>query len=90
MKLWPVKVFQCVCADGFLVTSIFNIFRWLFPTKTTNISFYSLSHAISDSVINFIKVRYQDFTVFCHYREIHRQRTVKLLSKVLIRFGETK
>ena len=48
----------------FLVISIFNIFKWLFPTKTKNVSFYSLSHVLSDTVINFIQIQYQNFTFF--------------------------
>ena len=32
--------------------------------KTKNVSFYLLSHVLSDSVINFIQVRYQNVTIF--------------------------
>ena len=38
----------------FLIISVLNIFKWLFPTKTKNVSFYSLSHVLSNSVTNFI------------------------------------
>ena len=48
--------------------------------KTKNVSVYSLPNILSD---RFIQVQYQNLT-FCHYREIHMQRNVKLLSMVLI------
>ena len=48
----------------FLVISVLNIFTRLFATKTKNVPFYSLSHVLSDSVINFIQVRYKNLTVF--------------------------
>ena len=54
----------------FLVISIVNIFKWLLPTKTESVSFYSLSHVLSDSVINFSQVQYQNLTFFCHHSEI--------------------
>ena len=53
---------QCTCADGISRVFNLNIFKWLFPTKTKNVSFYSLSHVLSDSVTNFIQVQYQNLT----------------------------
>ena len=57
MKLWSMKVCQnhAHAQMEFLAISTLNIFKWLFPTKTKNVSFYSLSHVLSDSVINFIQ-----------------------------------
>ena len=52
---------QCICADE--ISRDF-IFKWLFPTKAKNVLFYSLCHALSDSVINFVQVRYQTPTCF--------------------------
>ena len=40
----------------FLVISILNTFKGLFPSKTKNVSFNSPSHFLSDSVINFVQV----------------------------------
>ena len=61
MKLWPTKVCQnpgqnhsAHAQMEFLVISVLNIFKWLFPTKTESVSFYSLSPVLSDSVSNFI------------------------------------
>ena len=41
-----------------------NFFEWLSPIKTKTVSFFSLSHAFSDSVINFTQVRYQNLLFF--------------------------
>ena len=81
MKLWPMKVCQNPCQNQnahahmeFLVISILNIFKALFSMTTQSVSFYSLSHVLSDSVIDFIQVQYQNLTCFViTVKNIHKK-----------------
>ena len=86
----PWQKLQCACADGiYCDQSLTSSNGCQSPTKTKNVPFYSLSRVLSDSLINFTPVLYENLT-FCHYRDIDKQKTVKLLSVVIIPFGPTK
>ena len=62
MKLWTKS--QCARADGISRNFSLLYFLMVLPMKTRNVSFYSLPRVLSDSVINFIEVRYQNITLF--------------------------
>ena len=67
MKLWHIKVCQhpgqnhnaYVEIECFVI-SVLSI--WLFPTETSNLSFYSFSHVLLDSRVNSVQVRCQNLT----------------------------